>query len=456
MFKVIYRSLRKLLFLYAIFFPVKSLAFDLLINGFGTVCASKSDLAKYAIAEIPMYPFPTLLAPLNTGTAPYIADMSYSPSYVGAGRRWNFLPNSKFGLQFTSIFDEKFKAVVQIVGRAETLNNNHFTAQMDWAYLQYNTTNDLDFQFGRFRVPAFYYSDYLDVNHAQPWVQPPEEVYFIVANAFRNMDGIKARYAYYLGDWTINSKLWYGSMEDQLTILSQTTYVTVSDIIGGSLQVETDRFSVQGSLMRSIYDTNLNSSLASLVSTTELLAGGAFPAAQTLSSMLPVNDMTIIYLGLALTANITDNLDLLMERASILSSGISSTAREGWYASLTYSFLEQYALTFTYGFSKPYQTAINRYNAVAAFFNSPQYLNNVDNGSGAGQAVVNLYQSHLGEQRSLAVDGRYDILPSLSLKGSVKYVTPVGQTGMLNKYILNLQRTGKHIWVYRMSFDFVF
>lgn len=456
MFKIIYRKLPKLLLLYAIFFPVKSLAFDLLINGFGTVCASKSDLAKYAIAEIPMYPFPTLLAPLNTGAAPYVADISYVPSYIGAGRRWSFLGNSKFGLQFTSIFDERFKAVVQIVGRAETLNNNHYTAQMDWAYLQYNPTNDLDFQFGRFRIPAFYYSDYLDVNHAQPWVRPPEEVYYIVGNAFRNMDGIKARYAYYCGDWTINSKLWYGSIEDQINILAQPIYVSVSDAIGGSLQVESDRFSLQGSLMRAIYNTNLYDSLTGLVNATELLSGGPFTAAQNLLGHLNDTDQPIIYLGLSLTANIIPNLDLLMERASIMSEGIISTAREGWYASLTYSFLEQYALTFTYGFTRPLQTEIDKYNAVAAFFNSPQYLNNIDNGSGAGQAATNIFQQYLAEQRSLGVDGRYDILPSLSLKGSVKYVTPVGQGNMLNKYILSLQRAGKHIWVYRVSFDFVF
>ncbi len=456
MFKTIYRKLPKLLFLYAIFFPVKSLAFDLLINGFGTVCASKSDLAKYAIAEIPMYPFATLLRPLNTGAAPYVGNVTYVPSYLGAGRRWSFLGNSKFGLQFTSIFDERFKAVVQIVGRAETFNTNHFTAQMDWAYLQYNATNDLDFQFGRFRIPAFYYSDYLDVNHAQPWVRPPEEVYYITGNAFRNMDGIKARYAYYFGDWTVNSKVWFGSMEDQLTIVAQPVYVSVNDVIGSSVQIENDRFSVQGSLMRAIYNTNLNDPLVGLATTTELLSGGPFLAAQNMIANLQDTDVPIIYLGLAFTANITNNLDLLMERASILSDGIISTAREGWYGSLTYSFLEQYALTFTYGFSRPLQTEINKFNAVSAFFKSPQYLNNVDNGSGAGQAAINLYQSYLWEQRSLAVDGRYDILPSLSLKGSVKYVTPVGQGNMLNKYILNLQRTGKHIWVYRLSFDFVF
>lgn len=440
---------------YTIIVPFKAMALDILINGFGTVCASKSDLVKYAIIPFPVYPFPTSLAPLNAGTAPYVADVTYSPSYVGAARRWGFLENSKFGLQFTSIFNDQYKVVAQLIGRGEFMDTNHFTVQMDWAYLQYNTTNDLDFQFGRFRTPAFYYSDYLDVNHAQPWVQPPEEVYFIVGNAFRNMDGVKARYAYYIGNWTLNSKLWFGQMEDHLNILGQEIYVNVNDIIGGGLQIENDRFTVQGTVMRSIYDTNLNSGLAGLVSATELFAGGPFPAAQQLSSMLGDKDVPIIYVGLAFAANITDNFDLLVERASILSDGIISTARAGWYGSLTYS-LDQYALTFTYGYSRPLQTEINKYNAVKAFFESPQYLNNIDHGSGAGEAAINLYQSYLAQQYSLGLDARYDILPALSLKGSVKYVTPTGQQGMPAKYILNLQRTGKHIWVYRLSFDFVF
>lgn len=444
-----------LLSIFLTLLPVPTLAgtfgMDLLVNGFGTVCANKSDLPKYAFLSIPEYPFATQLGTV----APFVAAVEYSPAYVGAARRWTFLPNSKFGLQFTALFNDKFKAVTQLLGRYEIFNNNHFYVQMDWAYLQYNPTNDLDFQFGRFRIPAFYYSDYLDVNHAQPWVIPPEEVYFIVGDAFSNMDGIKGTYSYYLGDWTATGKLWFGSMDQQLTILLQNIEVAVRDVFGGNLQIGNDRFSVQGSLMRAIYDTTLNGSLTGLVTTTELLSGGPFLAAQNLLAILPDHDVPIVYVGLAVSANILDNLSILAERASIFSRGIISTAREGWYASLIYS-LQKFEFTLTYGFSRPLQTEINKYNAIKAFFTSSQYTSTVDKGSGAGQATINLFQSYLGEQRSLGLDVRYDILPSLALKGEVKWVRPIGQTGMAQKYLLNLVPTNHHIWVYRLSFDFVF
>lgn len=425
---------------------------DLLLNGFGTVCGSKSDLPKYAYLGLPVYPFATQLGTVS----PYVANVQYSPAYVGAARRWNFAPNSKFGLQFTALLGDKFKAVTQLVGGYEIFNNDHFYVQMDWAYLQYNPTNELNFQFGRFRLPSFYYSDYLEVNHAQPWVSPPEEVYFIVGDAFSNVDGIKGIYSFYYNDWFATTKLWFGSMDEQLSILVQEIDVNVRDVIGGNLQLGNDRFSVQGSLMRSIYNTDLYGGLQGLVAASIAANGGnTFTQAQNLQSVLLQKDVPIIYLGLSFNAKITDSLELLMERASTLSRGIISTARVGWYGSLIYS-LDKYSFTFTYGYSRPLQTEINKYNAVRDFFNSTQYVSTIDKGSGAGQAATKLFQSYLGEQRSLGLDVRYDILPSLALKGQVKCVRPVGQTGMAQKYILNLIPTNEHIWVYRVSFDFVF
>ncbi len=434
------------------FIPNCSQALDLLANGFGTVCGSKSDLPKYSTVQLPSYPFATQLG----SVAPYTSTANYSPAYIGAARRWNFLPNSKFGLQFTAIFDDRFKAVAQLVGRGEYMTTNNFYVKMDWAYLQYNYNNDLDFQFGRFRLPAFYYSDYLDVNHAQPWVQPPEEVYFIVGNAFRNLDGIKARYSYYIGDWTLNGQLYYGSMNEQLNILSRDIIVKVSDVFGFCGQIEQDRFTIQGSVMRAIYDTNLNEPLLGLVNASQNpLLGGPFAAAQNLAGSLGDDDIPIIYVGLSLYAHLLDNLDLLAERASIFSRGIISTAREGWYASLIYS-LQKFEFTFTYGFSRPLQTEVNKYNLVNAYFSSPQYLSRIDKNSGAGAATAMLFQSYLGEQRSYGLDVRYDIIPSVALKGSVKYITPVGQNNYAMKYILGRVATLENIWVYRLSFDFVF
>lgn len=425
---------------------------DFLVNGFGTVCGSKSDLPKQAYVTIPNYPFATTLGVV----APYTTVAEYTQAYVGAARRWDFLPNSKFGLQFSALFNDKFKAVTQLVGGSESMTTNNFYVQMDWAYLQYNPINEIDMQFGRVRLPLFYYSEYLKVNHAQPWVTPPEEVYFISAGAFQNLDGIRVGYSFYWQDWTLNSKLWFGSMQEQLSILNRDIIVAVRDGIGTNLQIANDRFSVQASVMRSIYNTTLNEPLKGLSTAAQLLSGGPFAAAQQLQSMLPDKNVPIVYVGLALSANIFDNLDLLFERASIFSRGMISTARLGWYGSLTYSFLEKYAMTLTYGYSRPLQTEVDKYNAVKAFFTSPQYLATIDKNSGAGGAVISLFQTYLGSQRSYAMDLRYDILPSVSLKGEVKYITPIDQSAYAVKYLFARVQTQKHIWVYRVSFDFVF
>jgi hypothetical protein len=453
MYKLILRTFQKktqlIAFSCVLLFPLQTQAFEILTNGFGTVCASKSDVSKSASVNVPAYPFLTQLGTV----APFVAPSFYRPQYIGAERRWNFLPNSKFALQFTSIFDDKFKAVVQVIGRWENMTEDHYAANMDWAYLQYNRNNQFDTQFGRFRVPAFYYSDFLDVNNAQPWVMPPDEVYFIVGGAFRNMDGIKARYSYYYNNWTLNSQLYYGSMEEKLFILFSNVNIKVRDVTGFAAQLDNDIITLRGSVMRSVYDTNLYGPLIGLTQATNTIAG-ATKASQNLLTVTQDKDKSIVYVGLAAAANVTDNLTLLFERASILSPGIISTSRVGWYGAISYS-MEKFAYTFTYGFSRALETDIRKWEAVNNFVNTPQYKL-IDKGSGAGAAVAEAFKSYLGKQRSYAIDVRYDLIPSVALKGSVKYVTPAGGDSSRVRYILNRLPVFKNIWVYRLSLDFVF
>ncbi len=445
--------------LLSILIPVQSQAFEIITNGFGTICASKSDISKSSAINVPYYPFATQIRTSGAGgVPPFAAATYYRPTYVGAERRWNFLPNSKLALQFTSLFDDKFKAVMQLIGRWETMTTDHYTAKMDWAYVQYNHNNNIDALFGRFRVPAFYYSDYLDVNNAQPWVAPPDEVYFIVGGAFRNMDGVKARYSNYIGNWNFNSQAYFGSMEERLFIAFSDVGVKVRDTAGITAQIDNDILTFRGSVMRSIYDTNLYSPILALVSAADAYGGGSTAASRNLRKVLQDKDQGIIYVGLAAAANITDDLTLLVERASILSPGIISTARVGWYSSLSYS-MDKFAYTFTTGFSRPLATEVRKFEAMKNFINTSQYQN-LDfgvSGVGAGQAgaaLVEAFRSYLGTQRSYAIDVRYDVLPSLALKGGIKLVTPSKGSGA--RYILNRLPVYKGIWVYRLSIDFVF
>lgn len=458
MYHTICRMLKKpnlffiVIYCFSILFPTKTHAFELLTNGFGTICASKSDLPKSAYMNVPVYPFlTTMVNGVSTGI-PYVAPTFYRPSYMGAERRWNFLFDSKFGLQFTALLDEKFKAVVQIVGRGETMNDNHYTAKMDWAYVQYDRNNQMDFQFGRFRVPAFYYSAYLDVNHAQPWVTPPEEVYYIVGGAFRNMDGIKMRYTYFMDKWSLNTQAFYGSYEEQVNILFQPINVKVRNWEGIVAQLDNDNLTFRASVIRSTYDTSLYAPLQGLIFAANTF--GVSQASTNLAAIANDKDQSIVYIGLAFAANFLDDFDFLFEQASTLSPGIISTARKGMYGSLTYSMNNSFAFTFTYGYTRPLQTEVNKFEKVQAFFNTPQYAT-IDKNSGAGNAVVEQFRSYLGSQRSYALDIRYDVIPSLAIKGSVKYLTPT-QNGPGIKYLFGRVAVFKHIWVYRFSVDFVF
>jgi len=77
--------------------------------------------------------------------------------------------------------------------------------------------------------------------------------------------------------------------------------------------------------------------------------------------------------------------------------------------------------------------------------------------TGAGAAVAEAYRSYLGKQRSYALDLRYDIIPAVSLKGGIKYVKPTESiNGNAPVQYLYRQDVVKHIWVYRLSMDFVF
>jgi hypothetical protein len=441
-------ALIALAFSYFQFFSLQAQAFEIITNGFGTVCASKSDVSKTAFVNVPVYS--EFAAQWNNTT--YVAPTFYRPTYVGADRRWNLLPDSKFALQFTSIFDDKFKAVAQVIGRWETFTYEHYYAKMDWAYLQYNRNNQLDIQLGRYRIPSFYFSDYLDVNNAQPWVMPPDEVYFIVGGAFRNMDGIKARYSDYIGNFNLTGQLYYGTMEEDIYVLFGGIHVSVRDTFGVTGQIEHDRFSLRGSLMRSVYDTNLYGNLEGIASGVNAIMGST-PQSRNLLNTMMDKDQSIIYVGLAASLNITDNLNLLFERASILSPGIISTARVGWYGSLTYN-MGKFAITGTHGFSRPLGTESKKYEVVRDFFQTSQYLTAADNNSGAGKAVTEAFKSYLGRQRSYAVDVRYDVLPSVALKAGVKCVKPLDKSAV--KYILNRLPVYKSIMVYRVSMDFVF
>ena len=48
---------------------------------------------------------------------------------------------------------------------------------LEWLYLTYTPTTNLQIKIGKLRTPFFTMSDFSDVGFAYPWINPPQQVY---------------------------------------------------------------------------------------------------------------------------------------------------------------------------------------------------------------------------------------------------------------------------------------
>jgi hypothetical protein len=103
----------------------------------------------------------------------FVADYAQGAVYDGASG-WQFAPDSKLGLQGNAKFnDTPFSVTAQAVARG----SHNGQADIDWLYGNFQLNDSTDIQFGRKRLPLFYYSDIQDVGFAIPWTHLPPQQY---------------------------------------------------------------------------------------------------------------------------------------------------------------------------------------------------------------------------------------------------------------------------------------
>ncbi|WP_188149525.1 hypothetical protein [Teredinibacter waterburyi] len=119
-----------------------------------------------------------------------------------------FAPESMVALQAQSTITDQMRATVQVVAKGA----NDYNANVELAFLSYELTDNLTVNAGRFRLPLYFYSDYLDVGYAYHWIRPPGDVYSIPQSA---IDGVNLRHSSYLGnsDVEIETIAWYGASD---------------------------------------------------------------------------------------------------------------------------------------------------------------------------------------------------------------------------------------------------
>lgn len=133
---------------------------------------------------------------------------------------WQADQESLLGVQAKARFTPQLSATVQAVARGA---NNEYRPTVDWAYLSYKVAPGWTLQAGRKRIPLYYYSDFLYIGYAYPWVRPPADVYGWPIFTY---DGVNASYQTELGDgtWSLDTTAWYGNFDTNSDIYDSKIY----------------------------------------------------------------------------------------------------------------------------------------------------------------------------------------------------------------------------------------
>ena len=212
--------------------PGLSYAADIIWSGFASVAAGQT---------------------LGSDDAEYVVDNVTGGAYDNTLR---FLPESTMAIQAFAQVNESVSATVQAVAKGS--NEKSFDTSFEWAYATLAVTDNTKINFGRFRAPLFYYSDFLDTSYAYYWLRAPTDMYVA---PYSTTTGVSLNDFRYLGDFELSTQIWTG--EEQIEFLGSPGELT--DMIGINFMLAYDWIK-----LRAVYNT-MDSAIEGLGVDTKLI-----------------------------------------------------------------------------------------------------------------------------------------------------------------------------------------
>lgn len=145
---------------------------------------------------------------------------------------------SKFGAQLTYGVTDTVGLTLQTTAKAYA---DEWKANLEWAYLSWQSTDNLMLRFGRLRTPVYMYSESIDVGFAYPWLRLPDEVYSQVQ--LSNYEGADLVYNLPLSFATLSFQLAGGVAKNRDYYLYDEEFdIDYDNVFGASLSLATNDF----------------------------------------------------------------------------------------------------------------------------------------------------------------------------------------------------------------------
>jgi len=160
--------------------------------------------------------------------------------------------DTTFGLQL-DYFNDDLTASAQLVKRPQ---DNWSDPELEWAYLGYSLTNDIELRAGRLRLPVFLASEYYYVGHAYTTARPPEEVYSSILGitAYNGANLVWNKELY--DEYQLSITPFFGFKDDNEIDISDTLVVEVKiqDISGINAQFSSENYKINLAYFSADYD----------------------------------------------------------------------------------------------------------------------------------------------------------------------------------------------------------
>lgn len=145
---------------------------------------------------------------------------------------------SKFGAQLTYGVTDTVGLTLQTTAEAYA---DEWKANLEWAYLSWQSTDNLMLRFGRLRTPMYMYSESIDVGLSYPWLRLPDEVYSQVQ--LSNYEGADLMYNLPLSIGTVAFQVAAGQAKEREEYYFDDKFdVDYSQIFGASASLASNDF----------------------------------------------------------------------------------------------------------------------------------------------------------------------------------------------------------------------